>query len=157
MSAVGDGAMAEGRVRLDLAARSLRPDADSVIRARQPRLAVIPGVRVYLSVPPVIRIGGRPTKSLYQFTLQSPDMEVLYPEAAKLESKLRALPGLLDVTSDLQIKNPQVSVSLDRDRAAALGVTANDIEHVLFEAFGSSQVSTIYTPNHHYWVIMEPF
>ncbi len=103
----------------------------------------------------MIRIGGRPTKSLYQFTLQSPDMDVLYPEAATLEAKLRALPGLLDVTSDLQIKNPQVSVSLDRDRSAALGVTASDIENVLFDAFGSSQVSTIYTPNNQYWVIME--
>ncbi len=147
--------MNQGRVSLHLKPRSDRPSADAVIRELQPKLAAIPGIRVYLSVPPVIRIGGRPTKSLYQFTLQSPDMDVLYPEAATLEAKLRALPGLLDVTSDLQIKNPQVSVSLDRDRSAALGVTASDIENVLFDAFGSSQVSTIYTPNNQYWVIME--
>ena len=155
MSTVGGGTMNQGRVSLHLKPRSQRPNADAVIRELQPKLAAIPGIRVYLSVPPVIRIGGRPTKSLYQFTLQSPDMDVLYPEAAKLEAKLRALPGLLDVTSDLQIKNPQVSVSLDRDRSAALGVTASDIENVLFDAFGSSQVSTIYTPNNQYWVIME--
>jgi len=155
MSTVGGGTMNQGRVSLHLKPRSDRPSADAVIRELQPKLAAIPGIRVYLSVPPVIRIGGRPTKSLYQFTLQSPDMDVLYPEAATLEAKLRALPGLLDVTSDLQIKNPQVSVSLDRDRSAALGVTASDIENVLFDAFGSSQVSTIYTPNNQYWVIME--
>ncbi len=155
MSTVGGGTMNQGRVSLHLKPRRDRPSADAVIRELQPKLAAIPGIRVYLSVPPVIRIGGRPTKSLYQFTLQSPDMDVLYPEAAQLEAKLRALPGLLDVTSDLQIKNPQVSVSLDRDRSAALGVTASDIENVLFDAFGSSQVSTIYTPNNQYWVIME--
>src|SRR5258706_5078718 len=155
MSTVGGGTMNQGRVSLHLKPRSDRPSADAVIRELQPKLAAIPGIRVYLSVPPVIRIGGRPTKSLYQFTLQSPDMDVLYPEAATLEAKLRALPGLLDVTSDLQIKNPQVSVSLDRDRSAALGVTAAGIENVLFDAFGSSQVSTIYTPNNQYWVIME--
>ena len=155
MSTVGGGTMNQGRVSLHLASRGQRPDADAVIRELQPKLNAIPGIRVYLSVPPVIRIGGRPTKSLYQFTLQSPDMETLYSEAAKLEAKLRTVPGLLDVTSDLQIKNPQVSVSLDRDRAAALGVTAGDIENVLFDAFGSSQVSTIYTPNNQYWVIME--
>jgi len=155
MSTVGGGTMNQGRVSLHLKPRRDRPSADAVIRELQPKLNAIPGIRVYLSVPPVIRIGGRPTKSLYQFTLQSPDMDVLYPEAATLEAKLRALPGLLDVTSDLQIKNPQVSVSLDRDRSAALGVTASDIENVLFDAFGSSQVSTIYTPNNQYWVIME--
>jgi HAE1 family hydrophobic/amphiphilic exporter-1 len=155
MSTVGGGTMNQGRVSLHLASRGQRPNADAVIRELQPKLNAIPGIRVYLSVPPVIRIGGRPTKSLYQFTLQSPDMETLYSEAAKLEAKLRALPGLLDVTSDLQIKNPQVSVNLDRDRAAALGVTAGDVENVLFDAFGSSQVSTIYTPNNQYWVIME--
>ena len=88
MSTVGGGTMNQGRVSLHLKPRRDRPSADAVIRELQPKLAAIPGIRVYLSVPPVIRIGGRPTKSLYQFTLQSPDMDLLYPEAAKLEAKI---------------------------------------------------------------------
>jgi len=155
MSSVGGGTMNQGRVSIRLKPRGQRPPADQVVRELTPKLAAIPGIRTYLSVPPVIRIGGRPTKTQYQFTLQSADIDALYDNAAKLEARLRQIPILQDVTTDLQIKNPQVSVQIDRDRAAALGVTVQQIEQALYDAYGSRQVSTIYTPNNQYWVILE--
>jgi HAE1 family hydrophobic/amphiphilic exporter-1 len=112
-------------------------------------------MRVFISNPPVINIGGRSSKSDYQFTLQSSDIEALYQGAAALERRLNDVPGLADVTSDLQIKNPQVQVAIDRDRAAALGIDVNQIESALYNAYGARQVSTIYTPNDQYWVVME--
>jgi HAE1 family hydrophobic/amphiphilic exporter-1 len=105
--------------------------------------------------PPVINIGGRASKSEYQFTLQSSDIEALYDGAAALEQRLHSVTGLTDVTSDLQIKNPQVQVAIARDRAAALGIDVNQIESALYNAYGARQVSTIYTPNDQYWVVME--
>ena len=115
----------------------------------------MPGIRAFVQNPPVINIGGRSSKSLYQFTLQSSDIQALYQGAATLEQRLHDVPGLTDVTSDLQIKNPQVQVSIDRDRAAALGIDVNQIESALYDAYGARQVSTIYTPNDQYWVVME--
>ncbi len=155
MSSVGGGTMNQGRVSLRLKPRGSRPPADAVIRELMPKLNNIPGIRTYLQVPPVIRIGGRPTKTQYQFTLQSADIQALYDNAAKLEAALRRLPNLQDVTTDLQIKNPQVSVRIDRDRATSLGVSVEQIEQALYDAYGSRQVSTIYTPNNQYWVILE--
>src|SRR6185503_6964755 len=109
------------------------------------KLSAVPGLRVYIQNPPVINIGGRASKSLYQFTLQSSDMDGLYQGAAALEQRLHDVPGLTDVTSDLQIKNPQVQVSIARDRAAALGIDVNQVETALYNAYGARQVSTIYT------------
>ena len=155
MSTVGGGTMNQGRVSIRLTPLGQRPSADQIIRELQPKLNAIPGIRTYLSVPPVIRIGGRPTKTQYQFTLQSADIDLLFDNAAKLEARLRQIPILQDVTTDLQIKNPQVSVQINRDRAAALGVSVQQIEQALYDAYGSRQVSTIYTPNNQYWVILE--
>jgi hydrophobic/amphiphilic exporter-1 (mainly G- bacteria), HAE1 family len=155
MSRVGQGTMNQGSITLRLKPRSQRPSADEIVRELQPQLAAIPGVRTYLQVPPVIRIGGRSAKAQYQFTLQGPDIAALYDNAGRLEEKLRTIPILQDVTSDLQIKNPQVQVQIDRDRAARLGVTVQQIEEALYDAYGSRQVSTIYTDNNQYWVIQE--
>ncbi len=145
----------QGRLFIRLVPRAERPPADVVIARLRARLAGLPGVRVFMQIPPTVRIGGQLTKSLYQFTLLSPDTELLYRYAPALEARLRAVPGLQDVTSDLQIRSPQVTVDIDRDRAATLGVTAEAIERVLFDAFGSRWVSTIYAPNNQYRVIME--
>jgi HAE1 family hydrophobic/amphiphilic exporter-1 len=155
MASVGGGTMNQGRVIIHLKPLGERLPAEQVIRELTPKLAAVPGIRTYLQVPPVIRIGGRPTKTQYQFTLQGTDIETLYASAAKLESRLRELPLLQDVTSDLQIKNPEVEIHMDRDRAAALGVTVQQIEQALYNAYGSRQISTIYTPNNQYWVIIE--
>jgi len=155
MSSVGGGTMNQGRLSIRLKPRNQRLPADQVARELNPKLNSVPGIRTYLQVPASIRIGGRPTKTQYQFTLQSADIDALYDNAAKLERALRGIPTLQDVTTDLQIKNPQVSVRIDRDRATSLGVTVQQIEQALYDAYGSRQVSTIYTPNNQYWVILE--
>jgi HAE1 family hydrophobic/amphiphilic exporter-1 len=160
MSAVGASnrtpTMNQARLFIRLMPRDQRRlSADEVAQEMTKRLAVVPGIRTFLQNLPVISIGGRITKSLYQFTLQSTDIDELYHYSTIMEQKLRELPQLTDVTSDLQIKNPQVSVDIDRDRAASLGVTAQQIESALYDAYGGRQVSTIYTPNNQYWVILE--
>jgi len=128
---------------------------DEIIQGLRPKLAQIPGIRVYLQNPPPIRIGGTLTKSQYQYTLQDPDTGELYRYAPILEEKMRGVPGLQDVTSDMQLKNPQINVEIDRDKAGALGITPQKIEDALYTAYGSRQISTIYAPNNEYQVIME--
>jgi hydrophobic/amphiphilic exporter-1 (mainly G- bacteria), HAE1 family len=156
MSSVGGGTMNQGRISIRLKPRGERRlNADEIARELGQKLAAIPGVRTYLQIPPVIRIGGRPTKTQYQFTLQSADIQALYSNAAALEARLRDVPILRDVTSDLQIKNPQVEVHIDRDRVASLGLTVEQVEQALYDAYGSHQVSTILTPNNQYWVVLE--
>jgi HAE1 family hydrophobic/amphiphilic exporter-1 len=132
-----------------------RLSADEVIQELRPKLATIPGIQVYMQNPPPIRIGGYQTKSQYQYTLQSPDINELYTYAPLMESKLKELPGFQDVTSDLQIKNPQISITINRDKASALGLSAQQIEEALGSAYSSGQVSTIYAPNNDYQVILE--
>jgi len=160
MSSVGSGGRRasganSGRVFMHLKPRSQRDDVGQVIRRLRVKLAEIPGINVYLQNPPVIRIGGQLTKSLYQYTLQGPDIDELYQWAPRIEEALQHVPGLLDVTSDLQIASPQVMITIDRDKAAVLGVTADQIENALYSAYGSRQVSTIYAPNNDYAVILE--
>ena len=158
MSAVGGGGGGsgnQGRVFIGLKPHGKRLSADEVVNELRPKLSGIPGMNVFLQVPPAIQIGGRSSKSQYQFTMQSTDIDVLDSTAKAMESKMRSLPELQDVTSDLQIANPQVNVVIDRERAASLGVTAQQIEGALYDAYGSRQVSTIYTPNNQYTVLME--
>ena len=160
MSAVGaggrSGTVNQGRLFIHLKPRDQRAlSADQVARSLTGKLSTVPGMRVFITNPPVINIGGRSAKSLYQFTLQGSDIDALYQGAAALERRLQDIPGLTDVTSDLQIKNPQVKVSIARDRAAALGIDVSQIENALYNAYGARQVSTIYTPNDQYWVVME--
>jgi HAE1 family hydrophobic/amphiphilic exporter-1 len=110
---------------------------------------------VYPQNLPTIRIGGSLTKALYQYTLQATDLQELYRWAPILFDKMRTLPGFTDVNTDLQIASPQITVDIDRDKASALGVTAEQIENALYDAYGSRQVSTIYTPTNQYWVMLE--
>ncbi len=129
--------------------------ASEVIQQLRPKLSRIPGLNVFLQIPPIIRVGGSLTKSQYQYTLQSPDTTSLYRDAPKLEEALRALPQIQDVTSDLQIKNPQLTVQVDHDKAYALGLTPVQVSDALYSAYGMRQISTIYTPNNEYYVIVE--
>ena len=131
------------------------PDINEVLQELRVKLNSIPGLAVYLRNPPPIQIGGQVSNSPYQLTLQSPDTGELYRVATNFEQKMETLPGLQDVTSDLQIKNPQVNVNIDRDKASALGVTAAQVEDALYTAYGQRQISTIYAPNDEYWVVME--
>ena len=128
---------------------------DDVIHGLQPKLDRVPGMRVFLQNPPAIRIGGLFTKSLYQFTLSSPATDQLYKYAQLLEIKMKTLPSVADVASDLQIKNPQANVVVDRDKASALGVTPQQVEDALYSAYGQRLVSPIYTSNNEYWVVLQ--
>jgi HAE1 family hydrophobic/amphiphilic exporter-1 len=131
------------------------PDINEVLQELRAKLNGIPGLAVFLRNPPPIQIGGQVTNSPYQVTLQSPDTEDMYRVATDFEQKMERLPALQDVTSDLQIKNPQVNVNIDRDKASALGINAAQVEDALYTAYGQRQVSTIYAPNDEYWVVME--
>ncbi len=145
-----------GRIFMRLKPRSERRlNSEGVIEELRPKLSQIPGIRIFLQIPLPVRIGGQLTKSLYQYTLQGSETKELYQAATLMESRIRALPGLEDVTSDLQIASPQAVVEIDRDKASSLGVTADQIENALYDAYSSRQVSTIYTPTNEYWVILE--
>src|SRR5438876_4109955 len=126
-----------------------------VIDELRPKLAGFPGMRVYLQNPPTVRIGGQVTKSLYQLSLQSTDKLELYEESQKLLAEVEKIPGLQDVTSDLLIKSPQVNIKIDRDKAAAVAVNANQIENALYDAYGPRWVSTIYSSINEYKVLLE--
>ena len=147
--------MNSGRVFARLSPRHERPSAQKIVESLRPKFAEVPGVRAFPQILPPIRIGGLQTKSLYQLTLQGSDTAELYRVAPLLEERMRTLPGLVDVTSDLQIKSPQIHVEIDRDRAISLGVTAQQVEEALYTAFGTRQVSTIYAPDNQYRVITE--
>ena len=152
----GPGGGGGGRLNVDLKPRIERSlTADQVIEELRPKFARVPGVRVVLSNPPAIRIGGMMSRAQYQFSLQDPDTEELYRVAPGFETALRNVPGLLDVNSDLQIKNPELNVQLDREQIAALGLTVDQVESALSSAYGSRQISQIFAPNDEYQVIMQ--
>ena len=130
-------------------------NADQIIQKLRPKVMAVPGIMMFMQNPPPIRLEATQSKAQYQFVLQSPDTDDLYKQAAAFELKVRGMSMLQDVTSDLQIKNPQVSLQIDRDRAASMGVSAEQIEETLYSAYGSRQVSTIYSPNNQYKVVME--
>jgi HAE1 family hydrophobic/amphiphilic exporter-1 len=160
MSSIGAGgpnaASNSGRIFMRLIPRSKRKlSADEIIQELRKKTAGVVGIKMFMQNLPPIRIGGQLTKSLYQYTLQGPDTGELYRAAPLLEAKLRALPQLQDVNSDLQIKNPQVNLDIDRDKASALGVTAQQIENALSTAYSTLQVSTILSPTNQYQVIVE--
>jgi len=145
-----------GRLNVDLKPRDQRTlSADEVIEELRPKLARVPGVRVVLQNPPAIRIGGMQSRAQYQYALQDPDTEELYRVAPAFEAAMRNVPGLLDVNSDLQIKNPELNVQLDREQIAALGLTVDQVESALTSAYGSRQISQIFAPNDEYQVIMQ--
>jgi HAE1 family hydrophobic/amphiphilic exporter-1 len=129
--------------------------ADQVIQNLRPKLAQIPGIRVFLQNPPAISVGGRVTKSQYQYTLQGTDTEELYRIAPQVASAVQGLPGFLDVTTDLQLRNPQVNIDINRDKASSLGVSVEQIEDALYSAYGARQVSTIFADTNQYQVILE--
>jgi HAE1 family hydrophobic/amphiphilic exporter-1 len=153
----GGGSLNSGRLSVDLRPRAERKrSVDQIMAELRPKLAQIPGVRVYMVNQPPINLGGQQgARSLYQFTLQDTDTAELYHYAPILEQKVREIPGIEDVSSDLQIKNPQVMVSMDRDKISALGLTVNQVETALYNAYGTRQVSQIYAPNNQYQVILQ--
>ena len=159
MSAIGAGGSTvsgnSGRIFMHLKPRSERAHVDQVIQELRKKFATVPGVSAYLQNPPLIRVGGMLSKSLYQFTLQGPDLQELYHWAPIIQDRMGTLDGFQDVTTDLLLNSPQVVVDIDRDKASALGISPDQIENALYDAYGQRQVSTIYAPVNQYWVIME--
>ncbi len=128
---------------------------DQVMEEMRAKMSAVPGIMAFLQNPPPITISGQFTTSVYQMTLQSTNLQEIYVWSPQLVNKIRQLPGFLDVASDLQNASPQLLVDIGRDRARALGVTPQQIEDALYTAYGSRQVSTIYTPANQYAVITE--
>ena len=144
-----------GELVVHLKPRSHRKlGVNDVIREVRPKLN-FPGMKVYVQNPPTIRIGGKVTKSLYQFSMQTPDKAELYAAAAELEKQVAQIPGVDDVASDVAVATPQVSVTIDRDKAAAMSINANQIENALYDAYGPRWVSTIYGSVNEYKVLLE--
>jgi len=149
------GAANQGGLTLRFVPRKFRPHVDQIAQELRPILSKVPGMNTYLMNPPPINIGGQMTKSQYQYTLQGPDTNELYAVAPKLLAEMQKITSIQDVTSDLLLQNPEVNLVIDRDKASALGVTAEQIETAMYMAYGSRQISTIYAPNNAYRVIME--
>ena len=145
-----------GRITIRLKPRDQRQlSADEIIQELTPKLRRVIGIQTFLRSPAAIPIGGQQTNSTYQFTLQSLNLQDLRDAVPKLLDKVKALSGLRGVDSDLQLRTPQIEIQIDHDKAALLGITASQIEKTLGNAYGSSQVSTIYTPNNQFYVILE--
>ena len=130
-------------------------NADEVIRELRPKLSRIPGVNVFLTNPPAVRLGARGGRSNYQYTLQGLDLEQLQDFSGRLMAEMRSDPAFVDITSDFDAAMPSVQVAIDRDRAAAFGVSPLQIETALGSAFSSGQISQINAPSNQYQVILE--
>jgi HAE1 family hydrophobic/amphiphilic exporter-1 len=152
----GGSALNQGRIGVDLKPKSERTrSVDQIIADLRPKLAQVPGVRVFMVNQPPINLGGQQgARSTYQFTLQDTNTSELYRAAPLLEDKIREIPGIEDVNSDLRLNNPQIQIAMDRDRISSLGLTVNQVETALYNAYGTRQVSQIYAPNNQYQVIM---
>ena len=144
-----------GRMFVVLKPKTQRDPANVVTQRLRQKASTVPGMQVFFQSIQNINIGGRITKSEYQYTLQSGDTEALYRIAPEMRDKLAKLDGLRDVTTDLYIQNPQMTVDIDREKAAVYGVTSDQIRQELFNAYGSREVATIYTPSNDYQVILE--
>jgi HAE1 family hydrophobic/amphiphilic exporter-1 len=144
-----------GHLYIQLKPRKQRPPVTEVIQELRRQVAAVPGINVFLNPAQNLEIGVRPSRSLYQYTLQSGNLEDLYRFAPLVQAEIRRIPGLQDVTTDLQIRSPQAVINIDRQKAATLGLTAEQIRNTLYNSFGSRQVATIFTASNDYAVILE--
>jgi HAE1 family hydrophobic/amphiphilic exporter-1 len=144
-----------GRLFIALKPRKERDAAPVVMARLRQKATEVPGIQAFFQSIQNLNIGGRPSKSQYQYTLQSGDTESLYRLAPEMRDKIAKVPGLLDVTTDLYIKNPQMTVDIDREKAAVYGVTVDQVRNQLYNAYGARQVGTIYMPSNDYQIILE--
>jgi HAE1 family hydrophobic/amphiphilic exporter-1 len=151
----GSGA-ATGRIFVTLKPRRQRKaTAEEIANRLRPKLLGFPGVRAVINLPTAIRIGGRGSRAAYEFTLQADDTQLLYREAAKLEREMAKLPSVQEVNSDLQMRSPRLTVEVDRDKTAALGLDYQQIAGALYNAYGPTWASTIYAPQNQFRVMLE--
>jgi HAE1 family hydrophobic/amphiphilic exporter-1 len=145
-----------GRLNIRLKPRSQRQlSADEIAQELTQKLRKVPGIQTFIRVPAAIPIGGQQTNSTYQFTIQSLNLQDLRKYMPILIDKVKALPGLRGVDTDLQLSTPQLQVQVNQAKAATLGISAAQVQKTLSAAYGSGQISTIYTPNNQFNVIME--
>ena len=158
-STVGSGGpnplLNSGRMLVALKPRAERDKLPVILARLRQKANVIPGIEIFFQPIQNINLGGKLSKSQYQYTLQSNDTDALYKIAPQMRDKMAKLPELRDVTTDLYIKNPQVTVEVDREKASVYGVSVDNVRQQLYNAFGSRQVATIYTPANDYQVILE--
>ena len=162
MSSVGasgpNQAVNQGRIFMVLKDRADRPghaSLDQIIQELRKKTANVPGINLFMQNLGGIRIGGQLTKAQYQVTLSGSELQELYKASRDFEAKLKAMPNLQDVNSDLQVKNLQLNVEIDRDKCARLGINVQQVQDALNNAYSARQVSVIYTPTNQYWVILE--
>ena len=149
------GGVNTGRMFVELTPRDERTrSVDDVITSLRPKLAEVPGIRAFPVNQPPINLGGGGGRAVYQFTLQDADTAELYRWAPVLEEKVRQIPGLLDVNSDLRLNTPQVSVEMDRDKLSTLGLSAGQVEDALRNAYAARQVTQIFAPSNQYPVVL---
>jgi HAE1 family hydrophobic/amphiphilic exporter-1 len=151
----GSATQNTGRLFINLLPRNQRAPMDQVIEGLRKKLRSVPGIAVYMQPVQNLRLGGRQSKSRYQYTLQSVSADSLNSWATRLQNALRDDPLFRDVTSDSQLRGLQASLVIDRDKAGLLGIAMADLRSALYSAFGERQVSTIYNPSNTYQVIME--
>lgn len=151
----GRGSYNSGRLFFSLKPHDSRPSVTAVIGRLRNSLQAISGLNVFMQPVQNIQIGGRLSKSLYQHTLQGSDLDELYKWANLLQEKVAKEDGFLDVTTDLQLKSLEARLIIDTEKAARLGVSFNDIRQVLYSAYGTAQVASLYTPSDDYAVILE--
>jgi HAE1 family hydrophobic/amphiphilic exporter-1 len=144
-----------GRLFIALKPKGQRDPVQVVMARLRQKASAVPGLQAFIQSIQNLNIGGRISKSLYQYTLQSGDQDALYKAAPDMRDKIAKIPGLLDVTTDLYIKNPEMTVDIDREKAAVYGVTVDQVRNELFNAYGTRQIGSIYTPSNDYQIILE--
>lgn len=150
------GSSTSNRMFVTLKPRAQRDVSSQQIAERlRPKLAPFPGIRSVVTVPAAIRLGGRGSRSAYEFTLQAPDTAALYAEGFKLQNAIARLPMVQEVNSDIQMRSPRLTVDVNRDRAGAYGLDVREIESALYNAYGANWISTIYTPKSQNRVVLE--
>jgi HAE1 family hydrophobic/amphiphilic exporter-1 len=157
---VGNGspniALNQGRILIVLKPRKDRVlSVNDVIDELAGKLKTVPGINAYLQNPPSLTIGGQVSKSLYQYSLSSPNREELYKAATVLTEKVKQVAGVVDVTNDMQVDNPEVHLKINRDKCSQLGLSMMQVEDALSSAYATRQISTMYTAANQYWVIIE--
>jgi hydrophobe/amphiphile efflux-1 (HAE1) family protein len=129
--------------------------AIEIIQRLRPKVATVPGMRTFFQPLQNIQLGGRLSKSQYQYTVQDADLGQLYHFAPVMQEKIAQIPGILDVNSDLQLLNREAVVTIDREKASQLGISVDQVRSAFYSAFGSRQISTIYEPSNDYQVVLE--
>jgi len=151
----GRGSLNSGRIFFGLKPRGERASSPAIINRLRPKLAQIQSLTIGMQPIQNIQIGGRISKALYQYTLQATDLQELYQWAGQMQTAIGKESGFLDVSSDMQLKGLEARVIVDQEKAASLGVDFDDVRQVLYSAFGTAQVASLYTPSNDYQVILE--